>query len=125
MVDLRGIFSFIPEIRKPEEKKLGFNTKLKWTIIVLVSFFVLANISLFGLSENALSRFEYLAIILGTDFGINLSEYKILGEGNIKSNFVITARAASDSAQNKVKKLGGKIILPQKKEESEPAEKKE
>ena len=66
-----------------------------------------------------------IAIILGTDFGINLSEYKILGEGNIKSNFVITARAASDSAQNKVKKLGGKIILPQKKEESEPAEKKE
>lgn len=73
MADLRGIFSFIPEIKKPDEKKLGFNTKLKWTLIVLVSFFVLANIPLFGLSENALSRFEYLAIILGTDFGSIIS----------------------------------------------------
>lgn len=73
MADLRGIFSFIPEVRKPDEKKLGFNTKLKWTLIVLIAFFILANIPLFGLSANALSRFEYLAIILGTDFGSIIS----------------------------------------------------
>src|SRR3989304_1293797 len=73
MADLRKIFGFIPEIRKPDEKKVGFNTKLKWTIIVLMSFFVLANIPLFGLSNNALDRFEYLAIILGTDFGSIIS----------------------------------------------------
>ena len=72
-MDLRSIFSFIPEVRKPEEKKVDFNTKLKWTIIVLMSFFVLANIPLFGLSNNALDRFEYLAIILGTDFGSIIS----------------------------------------------------
>src|SRR3970040_230623 len=35
MADLRNIFSFIPEIRKPDEKKVGFNTKLKWTAIIL------------------------------------------------------------------------------------------
>jgi len=73
MVDFRKIFNFIPEVRKPDEKKLGFNVKLKWTLIVLVSFFVLANIPLFGLSINALSRFEYLSIILGTDFGSIIS----------------------------------------------------
>src|SRR3990167_3685568 len=73
MADLRSIFGFIPEIRKPEEKKVGFNTKLKWTLIILGAFFVLANIPLFGLSENALSRFEYLAIILGTEFGSIIS----------------------------------------------------
>lgn len=72
-MNLRTIFNYIPEVRKPEEKKLSFNVKLKWTIIILVAFFVLANISLFGLSENALSRFEYLAIILGTDFGSIIS----------------------------------------------------
>ncbi len=72
-MDLRKIFDFIPEVRKPDEKKLGFNVKLKWTLIILVSFFVLANISLFGLSHNALERFEYLAIILGTDFGSIIS----------------------------------------------------
>lgn len=70
---LKNIFSFIPEIIKPEERKVGFNTKLKWTFIVLGLFFLLANIPLFGLSENALARFEYLAIILGTDFGSIIS----------------------------------------------------
>ncbi len=59
----------LPEVRSPTEKKLGFNIKLKWTIIILVSFFVLANIKLFGVTEGALERFEYLEIILGTDFG--------------------------------------------------------
>src|SRR3990167_8358332 len=73
MADLKDIFSFIPEVRKPEEKKLSFGVKLKWTLIVLISFFVLANVPLFGLSANALARFEYLAIILGTDFGSIIS----------------------------------------------------
>ena len=72
-MDLRKIFNLIPEVKKPDEKKLGFNVKLKWTLIILVSFFILANISLFGLSNNALERFEYLAIILGTDFGSIIS----------------------------------------------------
>ncbi len=70
---LKEIFKFIPEVTKPEEKKLSFNVKLKWTLIVLAAFFILANIPLFGLSANALSRFEYLAIIMGTDFGSIIS----------------------------------------------------
>ncbi len=72
-MSLKEIFKFIPEVTKPSEKKVGFNTKLKWTLIILVAFFVLANIPLFGLSTNALERFEYLAIILGTDFGSIIS----------------------------------------------------
>lgn len=72
-MDLRSVFNFIPEVKKPEEKKLGFNVKLKWTLVVLISFFVLANVSLFGLSSNALERFQYLAIIMGTDFGSIIS----------------------------------------------------
>jgi preprotein translocase subunit SecY len=72
-MDLRSIFGFIPEVRKPEEKKLDFKTKLRWTLIVLGAFFILANVSLFGLSVNALERFEYLAILLGTDFGSIIS----------------------------------------------------
>ncbi len=84
-MDFRSIFQFIPEVRKPEEKKLSFNVKLKWTLIVLASFFVLANIPLFGLSNNALERFKYLAIILGTDFGSIIS----LGIGPIVMASVI------------------------------------
>ncbi len=84
-MDFRKIFQFFPEVKSPEEKKLSFNVKLKWTIIILVSFFVLANVPLFGLSNNALERFKYLAIILGTDFGSIIS----LGIGPIVMASVI------------------------------------
>ncbi len=72
-MNFRSIFNLIPEVVHPTEKKLDFKVKLKWTIIVLATFFILANVPLFGLSANALSRFEYLAIILGTDFGSIIS----------------------------------------------------
>lgn len=84
-MDLRKIFNFIPEVRKPEEKKLGFNVKLKWTLIILIAFFILAKIPLFGLSNNALERFKYLAILLGTDFGSIIS----LGIGPIVMGSII------------------------------------
>ena len=73
MADLRKIFNYIPEVKKPDEKKLGFNEKAKWTLIILVAFFVLANIPLFGLSVNALTQFEFLAVVLATDFGSLIS----------------------------------------------------
>jgi preprotein translocase subunit SecY len=73
MADFKKIFSFIPEVTSPKERKVDFKTKAKWTIIILAIFFILANIPLFGLSTNALARFEYLAIILGTDFGSIIS----------------------------------------------------
>ena len=84
-MDFRSIFQFIPEVKNPEEKKLSFNVKLKWTLMVLIAFFVLTNIPLFGLSNNALDRFKYLAIILGTDFGSIIS----LGIGPIVMASVI------------------------------------
>ncbi|MBS3075629.1 preprotein translocase subunit SecY [Candidatus Pacearchaeota archaeon] len=72
-MDFTQILKNLPEVKGPVEKKLSFNIKLKWTLIVLIGFFVLANISLFGLASNALERFEYLAIIMGTDFGSIIS----------------------------------------------------
>ncbi len=67
------LFQNLPEIKRPIEKKLSFNTKLKWTIIILLSFFILANISLYGVSKGFLDRFEFLEVILGTDFGSIIS----------------------------------------------------
>ncbi len=72
-MSIRSILYNLPEVKSPIEKKLSFNVKLKWTLIILVSFFVLANISLYGLGQNSLERFEYLALILGTDFGSIIS----------------------------------------------------
>ncbi len=72
-MDFRDILKNLPEVKGPTEKKLSFNIKLKWTIIVLVGFFVMANIALYGLAGNALARFEYLAVIMGTEFGSIIS----------------------------------------------------
>ena len=42
---------------------------------------------------------------------VNLSSYKILGDGEIKNKFIITAQSASESAIKKVEAVGGKIIV--------------
>lgn len=44
-------------------------------------------------------------------YEINLSSYKILGEGEVKNKLIITAKEFSKSAEEKVKKAGGEIIL--------------
>lgn len=46
---------------------------------------------------------------------VNLSKYKILGEGEIKEKLIIKAKEASKSSIEKVKKAGGEIILPKQK----------
>src|SRR3989338_3062273 len=71
--DIKTIMYNLPEVKKPVEKKISFNTKLKWTLIVLGAFFVLANITLYGLSKNALEQFEFLQVIFATDFGSIIS----------------------------------------------------
>jgi preprotein translocase subunit SecY len=69
----KDILFNLPEVKGPVEKKLSFNIKLKWTLIILISFYVLANIPLYALASNSLQRFEYLAIIMGTEFGSIIS----------------------------------------------------
>ena len=82
---LRDLLKNLPEVRAPTEKKVSFNVKLKWTMIILVAYFVLSNIPLFGISEGSLSRFEYLAILLGTSFGSIIT----LGIGPIVMSSII------------------------------------
>jgi preprotein translocase subunit SecY len=72
-MDLRGLLKNLPEVTSPVEKKLAFNTKLKWTLVILIAFFVLANIAIYGADPSVLQRFDYLAIIMGTDFGSIIS----------------------------------------------------
>jgi len=56
---------------------------------------------------------------------IDLSDYKILGEGEVTSKLVIKARAISSSAKEKIEKAGGKVIVPEFKEEKKTEEKVE
>jgi len=69
----KDLLKNLPEVEGPTEKKLSFNIKLKWTLIILGAYFIMSNVSLYGLEKNALERFEYLAIIMGTNFGSIIS----------------------------------------------------
>lgn len=81
----REILLNLPEVKAPLEKRLPFNTKLKWTFIILIAYFILALIPLYGLGQAALQRFEFLAIILGTSFGSIIS----LGIGPIVTASIV------------------------------------
>ncbi|AJF61371.1 TPA: preprotein translocase subunit SecY [Candidatus Woesearchaeota archaeon] len=82
---LDNIILNLPEVASPKQKRLSFNEKLKWTLIVLVLFFVLGMIPLWPLGQNTLAQFEYLSIILGAEFGSLLS----LGIGPIVTGSII------------------------------------
>ena len=56
---------------------------------------------------------------------LDLKDYKILGDGEIKSKIIIKARAVSSSARESIEKAGGKVIVPEFKEEKKTAEKVE
>ena len=63
----------LPEVTPPTEKKVSFNVKLKWTLIILGAFFIMSNIALYGADPGFLEQFEFLAVILGTNFGSIIS----------------------------------------------------
>ena len=79
------LISTLPEVAGPQQKRLSFKEKLKWTAITLILFFILGLIPLFGLGENALQQFEFLSIILGAKFGSIIS----LGIGPIVTASIV------------------------------------
>jgi len=79
------ILTHLPEVAGPLQKRLSFKEKLKWTGIILVIFFVLGLVPLFGLGQNELERFEFLAIILGASFGSIIS----LGVGPLVTGSIV------------------------------------
>ena len=69
----KDILKNLPEVKGPIEKKLSFNIKLKWTLIIIISFFIMSNVLLYGADSGFLEQFEFLAVILGTNFGSIIS----------------------------------------------------
>jgi len=82
---LETISNYLPEVEAPTQKRLPFKEKLKWTLMILVAFFIMGHIPLFGLGQNALQQFEYLSIILGASFGSIIS----LGIGPIVTASIV------------------------------------
>jgi preprotein translocase subunit SecY len=80
-----AILANLPEVAKPTQKRLAFKEKLKWTLVILVLFYILGLIPLFGLGNNALQQFEFLSLILGASFGSIIS----LGIGPLVTSSIV------------------------------------
>ncbi|WP_461462975.1 preprotein translocase subunit SecY [Methanobrevibacter sp.] len=65
---LTPIFKFLPEVKAPIHRQ-DFKEKGKWTILVLVLYFVLSEIPLYGLSSGAVDQFAQLRAVMAGSFG--------------------------------------------------------
>ncbi len=81
---LQPIFSLIPQVMSPIQR-LSFRDKLKWTGIVLILYFFLTQVALFGLSPTAVDQFASLRAVLAGNFGSIVT----LGIGPIVSASII------------------------------------
>ena len=81
---LQPIISLIPQVRSPIQR-LSFRDKIKWTGIVLILYFALSAIPLFGLSSAAVDQFGSLRAVIAGSFGYITT----LGIGPIVSASII------------------------------------
>ena len=58
----------LPCVASPK-KKLTFKQKLKWTGLILLLYFILSNIIVWGIDPTATAQFEQLEAIMGASFG--------------------------------------------------------
>lgn len=58
----------IPGIKEPE-KRLNFKDKLKWTGIILILFFSMSQVIIWGVDPQAIERFLFLETIMGSRMG--------------------------------------------------------
>ena len=78
------IFKLLPEVKAPIHKQ-EFKEKLKWTALILVLYFFLAEIPLYGLSSAAVDQFAQLRAVMAGSFGSILT----LGIGPIVTASIV------------------------------------
>ena len=81
---LEPIFKFIPEVKSPVHRE-DFNEKLKWTALILVLYFILTQIPLYGLAPGAIDSFAQLRAVMAGSFGSILT----LGIGPIVTASIV------------------------------------
>ena len=81
---LEPIFRFIPEVKSPVHRE-EFNEKLKWTALILVLYYILTQIPLYGLAPGAIDSFAALRAVMAGSFGSILT----LGIGPIVTASIV------------------------------------
>jgi len=81
---IEDISKYLPTVQKPT-LKLNFMEKAKWTMLILVIFFVLGSITVWGVNQSAVAQFTFLEIVFGSRFGSLIT----LGIGPIVTSSII------------------------------------
>jgi len=79
-----GLLQRIPGVTEPLER-MSFKSKVKWTGIILLLFFIMGQITVYGVAPSSFEQFRFLEIILGSSFGSLMS----LGIGPIVTSSII------------------------------------
>ncbi|MCR5027618.1 MAG: preprotein translocase subunit SecY [Methanobrevibacter sp.] len=81
---LEPLFRFLPEVKSPVHNE-DFKEKLKWTALILVLYYFLTEIPLYGLSSAAVDQFAALRAVMAGSFGSILT----LGIGPIVTASIV------------------------------------
>lgn len=81
---LKPLFSVLPQVKTPMHRQ-DFREKLKWTAIILVLYYFLTQIPLYGLSPYAVDQFAQLRAVMAGSFGSILT----LGIGPIVTSSIV------------------------------------
>ena len=68
MFDLAQISKYLPSVAKPVAK-LSFREKLKWTAIILIAYYIIGSVTLFGVTPVVSQEANFLEIVFGSKFG--------------------------------------------------------
>ena len=82
--NFKPLFKLLPEVKTPIHRQ-DFKEKLKWTAIVLVLYYILCEIPLYGLSPAAIDQFAALRAVMAGSFGSILT----LGIGPIVTASIV------------------------------------
>jgi preprotein translocase subunit SecY len=82
--NFEGFLTNLPEVERPRYA-LSFNEKLKWTALILVTYFVLSETPLYGLNPDSVDFFASLRAVLAGSFGSVIT----LGIGPIVTGSII------------------------------------
>lgn len=82
--NFEGILTSLPEVERPKYA-LTFNEKLKWTGLILITYFILSETALYGLNPQTIDLFANLRAVLAGSFGSIIT----LGIGPIVTGSII------------------------------------
>ena len=68
MFNWEKLAKYVPAVEEPIQK-LTFKEKAKWTFVILVLFFILGSLTVWGINSAAVAQFEFLEIVFGSKFG--------------------------------------------------------